>query len=177
MKRLVLLALPLTLANCGYEDSLTAHQAQISLAGMTTTELQSCAGIPDKTNRIDPNTEIFSYVLKNESAGGLDLTLPAIGGLNLGGGSSTCNANIRMVGNRVHSVFYSGNNDRTVGTDGVCAPIFRGCLRRPQPSMTRIAPDAASAFTQPAAPPPPAPPPAPAPAAAETIVRMPTVGR
>ncbi len=180
MRRYVILSAMLTFSGCGYEDSRMAHQAQINLAGLSSADLQACAGVPDKAKKIDDRTEILTYNLKNDASGGVEITLPVIGGgYTIGGSGSSCNANIRLVDNRVQSIFYSGNNDRPIGTDGVCAPIVRGCMRRPQagmlpPEQTR---PLSSAFSQPAAPiPPPVPAPAPAPAAPE-VVRMPTVGR
>ncbi|MCO6417481.1 hypothetical protein JYK14_15115 [Siccirubricoccus sp. KC 17139] len=178
MKRLALLVLPMSLVGCGHADSRPAHEAQLSLVGMTSADLQSCAGIPDKSMRIDNRTEIFTYTYKNDATGGVEIILPVIGGgYQLGGSGSNCSANMRLVDGRVYSVFYSGNNDRPVGTDGVCAPIIRGCMRRPQASMTPMTAETrhnVSAFSQPPAPPPPAPPPAPA---TDRVVRMEPVGR
>jgi hypothetical protein len=150
-----------------------AHQAQIDMVGMTATDLQSCAGIPDKTKRLDERTELFSYVLKNESTGGIQVNLPVVGGgYTLGGSGNSCTATFRLTDHRVSGVFYAGNNDRPVGEDGVCSHIVRGCMRRPLPSMTRATEDApeASAFYQPPAPPEPAP-------AMASVVRMEPVGR
>ena len=155
MTRPAILAATLLLASCGYEDSRLAHEAQISLVGMSAADLQACAGVPDRAKKLDDGTEVFTYTLKNDAAGGVNITLPIIGGgYTLGGSGSSCNANIRVADSRVQDVFYSGNNDRPVGTDGVCAPIFRGCMRRPQPGMTPIAAEnrpALSAYVQPPA--------------------------
>lgn len=162
------------LAACGYSDSRMAHEAQISMMGMTASDLQSCVGIPDKTKRLDARTELLSYVLKNDTSGGVELTLPVIGGgYTLGGSGTSCTATFRITDDRVSGLFYSGNNDRPVGQDGVCSHIIRGCMRRPMPSMTatddeRV--EAASAHYQPPA---PVLPPEPAP----TVIRMEPVGR
>ncbi|WP_149535898.1 hypothetical protein [Siccirubricoccus phaeus] len=177
MKRLVLLALPVCFASCGHQESRLAHEAQLSLVGMSSADLQSCAGVPDKSSRIDDRTEVFTYIYKSDVTGGVQVTLPIIGGgYQIGASGSNCSANMRLVDGRVHSVFYSGNNDRPIGTDGVCAPIIRGCMRRPQATMTPMTGQAGhdvSAFSQPPAPPPPAPPPA----ATDAVVRMEPVGR
>jgi len=149
------------LAGCGYEDSRTAHEAQISLVGLSSSDLQACAGVPDRAKTLPDGTEVLTYVLKNDASGGVDITLPIIGGgYTLGGSGSSCNANVRIADNRVRDVFYSGNNDRAIGTDGVCAPIMRGCLRRPQPGMTPITASnrgALSAYGQPPVTTPPGP--------------------
>lgn len=173
MKHPSTLAIALTLASCGYGDSRMAHQAQINMVGMSLADLQSCAGVPDKTSRLDHRTQILTYALKNEATGGVEMTLPIIGsGYKFGGGSSNCNANFRLVDDRVDGLFYSGNNDRMNGTDGVCAPIVRGCMRRPQTSMVPLTDETeaqSSAYYQP-----PAPPPQPT---EPEVVRMPTIGR
>ncbi|WP_338663610.1 hypothetical protein VQH23_00275 [Pararoseomonas sp. SCSIO 73927] len=172
MNRPAALSLLLLLAACGYADSRLAHQAQLDMQGMTATDLQACAGIPDRTKQLDPRTELFSYALKNESTGGVQVTLPVIGGdITLGGSGNACTATFRLTDGRVSGLFYTGNNDRPVGQDGVCAMIVRGCMRRPMPSMAPVAGDGASAFRQPPAQPELPPPPAPA------VVRMEPVGR
>ena len=82
MRHPLILSSLLALASCGYEAADTAHQAQINMVGMTSADLQSCAGVPDKTSKIDARTQIFSYILRNPSSGGIEavsythLTLP-----------------------------------------------------------------------------------------------------
>jgi hypothetical protein len=173
MNRPASLALLTLLAACGYGDSRLAHEAQLSMEGMSAADLQACAGIPDKTKRLDARTELFSYSVKNESTGGVEVSLPVIGGgYTLGGSGTACTATFRLVDDRVSGLFYAGNNDRPVGQDGVCAHIVRGCMRRPLPSMRPLGEDAAaSAFQQPPAPP------VPAPAAPPPVSRMEPVGR
>ncbi|MBP0496448.1 hypothetical protein [Roseomonas indoligenes] len=176
MNRPAALSLLLLLAACGYADSHLAHQAQLDMQGMTAADLQACAGIPDRTKRLDPRTELFSYTLKNDATGGVQVTLPVIGGdITLGGSGNACTATFRLTDDRVSGLSYTGNNDRPVGKDGVCAMIVRGCLRRPMPSMAVGGEEAVSAFRQPPAP--PEPPPPPAPASAPSVVRMEPVGR
>jgi hypothetical protein len=36
---------------------------------------------------------------------------------------------VRVVDGKVAGVNYTGDNDEFIGKEGVCAPIFRGCLR------------------------------------------------
>jgi hypothetical protein len=160
MKQPFVFAMVLMVASCGYEDSRMAHQAQINMVGMTAADLQSCAGVPDKAKKIDDRTEIFTYSLKNDSVGGVEVSLPVIGGgYRIGSSGSSCHAHVRMTDNRVASIFYSGNNDQPIGQDGVCAPIIRGCMRRPQSSMLPPTDETraqSSAYRQPQAPPTPA---------------------
>jgi hypothetical protein len=180
MRHPITLSTLLVLASCGYGASNTAHQAQINMVGMTAADLQSCAGVPDKTSKIDARTQVFSYVLKNPSSGGIEVTLPIIGGgYTINGSGWSCTANFRLVDNKVAALFYSGDTDRGIGEDGICEPIIRGCMRRPQSSMLPVSQQTdASAFSQPPAPPTPVETAPPAPVVdPDAVVRMPTVGR
>ena len=110
-----------------------ARQARQVVIGMDTTSLQLCAGIPTRTAQLDPRTELWSYENKYERTGGLEITLPIIGGgVAAGGSGSYCHALVRIVDGRVAGVTYAGDNDDMLGREGVCAPIFRGCVREQQ---------------------------------------------
>jgi hypothetical protein len=127
----VLSALPfLVLASAcspGYE---VAQKGRQFVTGMDVTTLQSCAGIPTRTKRLDARTELYSYEIHYERTGGVQINLPIIaGGFSAGGSGNYCHALVRVVGGRVEGVTYTGDNDEMLGKDGVCAPIFRGCLR------------------------------------------------
>ena len=37
--------------------------------------------------------------------------------------------NIRLKNGKVVAANYTGDNDDLIGKEGICAPIFRGCLR------------------------------------------------
>jgi hypothetical protein len=110
-----------------------ARQGRHLVIGMDAAALQACAGIPTRTAQIDPGTQLWSYENKYERTGGLEITLPIIGGgLAAGGSGSYCHALVRIVGGKVAGVTYTGDNDDFIGREGVCAPIFRGCLREQQ---------------------------------------------
>jgi hypothetical protein len=116
----------------GYE---VAKQGRHLVIGMDATALQACAGIPTRTAQLDPRTQLWSYENKYERTGGLEITLPIIGGgIAAGGSGSYCHALVRIAGGKVVGVTYTGDNDDFIGKDGVCAPIFRGCLREQQQS-------------------------------------------
>ncbi|UPG74159.1 hypothetical protein MVG78_08575 [Roseomonas gilardii subsp. gilardii] len=157
MRYLAILAWMPLLGGCGYEASRLAHQAQINLIGMTAQDLQTCAGIPDKTQRLDERNELYAYHLRNASGGEISTTLPIIGGgVTIGSSGTFCTANFRLTDGRVSALVYAGDTDRGVGTDGVCAPIIRGCLRQPMPSMRPLDRDsiaASSAYHAPPVPP------------------------
>jgi hypothetical protein len=111
-------------------SNYVAEKGRQHLLGMDTATLQSCAGIPTRTTRLDSRTELYSYENKYENTGGLQITLPIIGGgFRLGGSGSYCHALIRVVDGKVVAVNYTGDNDESIGKEGVCAPIVRGCIR------------------------------------------------
>ena len=110
-----------------------ARQGRHLVIGMEATALQACAGIPTRTAPLDPRTQLWSYENKYERTGGVEITLPIIGGgIAAGGSGSYCHALVRIVDGRVAGVTYTGDNDDMIGREGVCAPIFRGCLREQQ---------------------------------------------
>ena len=107
-----------------------ATEGRRAVLGMNADTFQACAGIPTRTKRLDPRTEIFSYELKNENTGGVEVSVPVIGGgFKIGKSGSYCHAIVRVVDGRVAELNYTGDNDDFVGSEGVCAPIVRGCLR------------------------------------------------
>jgi hypothetical protein len=115
-----------------------AQKGRQFVVGMDVHTLQSCAGIPTRTKRLDGRTELYSYEIRYERTGGVQITLPIIGGgFSAGGSGSYCHAIVRVVDGRVEGVTYTGDNDEMVGRNGVCAPIFRGCLREHEKPANR----------------------------------------
>lgn len=157
MRRSAILLLTLSLAGCGYGASRQAHQAQISMIGMSAADLLSCAGPPVKSTKINGAAHVDTYTYNPANTNGFTLTLPlSLGGVALGGSGNGCIANVRVVNNKVSEVHYTGADDQTIGNDGVCNPIFRGCLRQPEPTMQPVTGnnyDDASAFHSPPVPP------------------------
>ncbi|WP_239020105.1 hypothetical protein [Novacetimonas maltaceti] len=137
--------LPLVgLAGCGYNDSRTAHRAQLAMIGMKADDVQSCVGIPDKIKQLNPNVQIFEYNRTLNIPSTNDSTfipLQSITNLTettLGGAGKTCIADIRIENDEVTDVHYSGDNDKIIGTDGVCSIVTRGCVRKPVSSMRNV---------------------------------------
>jgi hypothetical protein len=158
MQRPFLLVLTL-LAGCAPGGAEVSAAARQSLIGMKSDDLQACAGIPTRTKRLEDGSELLSYEQKNPNVGGLDLTLPMVGGFSLAGSGSYCTALFRMAQGRVIGLNYTGDNDDRFGEEGVCAPIVRGCLRNPHPALVPPAmpvPLLAPAASFPQASPPPA---------------------
>ena len=107
-----------------------ATDGRRAVIGLDADSFQACAGIPTRTKRLDPRTEILSYELKNENVGGMEFSVPLVGGgFKIAGSGSYCHAIVRVVDGKVAEVNYTGDNDDFVGKEGVCAPIVRGCLR------------------------------------------------
>ena len=119
----------LTIAACTPANEIARQGRQIVI-GMDASTLQSCAGIPTRIAQLDPRTQLYSYENKYERTGGLEITLPIIGGgIAAGGSGSYCHALVRIVDGKVAGVTYTGDNDDMIGREGVCGPILRGCLR------------------------------------------------
>ena len=125
--RSALIVLPLGACAPGYD---VAKEGRRAVLGMDVDSFQACAGIPTRSKRLNPRTEIFSYELKNENVGGVEVSVPIVGGgFKIGKSGSYCHAVVRVVDGKVAELNYTGDNDDFVGKEGVCAPIVRGCLR------------------------------------------------
>lgn len=161
-KCLLLVGLLSPLSGCGYYSSHLAHKAQSTMIGMTEVDMQACVGIPDKSKVIDKHVTIYEYQRgRNIAAAATSTLIPVQSVQNIfsdmgGGDGKSCVADFRVVDGKVQDVYYSGDNDMLIGTDGVCATVVRGCIRRRVPSA-RKAKGWISAFMQPQ---PDAPPPA-----------------
>ena len=126
---MVLLLVPFLVGACATGHSV-ATDGRRAVLGMNADAFQSCAGIPTRTKRLDERTELFSYELKNENTGGVEVSVPVVGGgFKIGKSGSYCHAIVRVVDGKVAELNYTGDNDDFVGKEGVCAPIVRGCLR------------------------------------------------
>lgn len=124
--RMVLAVLPL--AACAYQDAKTADQAQQSLIGTPVADLDLCAGLPSKTEKINPSTEIRSYERNEATNSGLNVTFPVIGGGATIGAGGYCHAQFKVVNGAVAAVSYAGDTTVAGATDAVCAPIVRACV-------------------------------------------------
>jgi len=148
-------------AGCSIPDAKDAAAARQMLVGMKADDLQACAGIPSRTRRLSDGTELLSYEQQNPRSSGLHLQLPTVGDLNIAGGRSYCHALFRIAEGRVIGLNYTGDNDNTFSSEGICAPIVRGCLRNPVPArvppLTSF-PEGGEALSRPTTPPPASPP-------------------
>ena len=126
---MVLLLVAFLVGACATGHSV-ATDGRRAVLGMNADTFQSCAGIPTRAKRLDERTELFSYELKNENVGGLEVSVPMVGGgFKIGKSGSYCHAIVRVVDGKIAELNYTGDNDDFVGKEGVCAPIMRGCLR------------------------------------------------
>nr|WP_294917847.1 hypothetical protein [uncultured Neokomagataea sp.] len=150
------------LSGCGYFDARNAHKAQLEMVGMTSYDLQACAGLPGTTKKLNDTTEIWQYdgtqPIPTLSDSGF---IPAQSMIKMyqsafGGGGTSCRMVLRLDHDRVSEVHYTGNDDEYIGQDGICSIITRGCARQRESTMRRV--DAGpfgpvSAFHPPATPP------------------------
>lgn len=134
--RVSLSSLLLGMSGCGYYASRTAHEAQVTMIGMTEEDVQACAGIPTRTQTISSRVKILEYQRgRNIGAPTTSTLIPVQSVVNVvrdigGGDGNICIADFRIVDGKVSDVYYSGDNDMLVGTDGVCSSVVRGCVRR-----------------------------------------------
>jgi hypothetical protein len=114
---------------CATAGHDVAEKGREVVLGMNAETFQACAGLPTRTKQVDSRTEILSYEIKNENTGGVEISVPVVGGgFKLGRSGSYCHAIVRVVEGKIAEVNYTGDNDDVVGREGVCAPIVRGCL-------------------------------------------------
>jgi hypothetical protein len=134
--RNTLLPVILMLTGCAYHDSRVATTAERSLVGLSTAELDLCAGLPTKQERIDASTEMRSYERSETTNSGVNITFPIIGGgLNIGNGGY-CHATFKLVDGQVAALSYAGDTG-IAGADGaICAPIVRTCVQQAQTRPT-----------------------------------------
>src|SRR5688500_18233601 len=119
--------LPVGSCASGHNVAMDGRRAVI---GLDADSCRACAGIPTRTKRLQPRSEIHSYVLTDDNVGGAAVSGPlAGGGCKIAGSGSYFHALVRIVDGKVAEVNYTGDNDDFVGKEGVCAPILRGCLR------------------------------------------------
>jgi len=133
-----------------------AHRAQFSMIGMTVNDLQACAGVPDKTQKLNDHTNVMQYVWKPAANGSFSISPLNLSTITFGGSGAECLAVFRVVDDRVTEVHYAGDDDETIGTDGVCSTLVRGCIRQPESTMKAVKGgigSPVSAFSSPAIPP------------------------
>jgi hypothetical protein len=133
-----LLGLASTVISACAPTHVVADRGREAILGMDADTLKSCAGIPTRTEQLGPRTALYSYEIKYERTGGAQITLPVVGGgFSLGGSGSYCHALVRVVDGSVAAVNYTGDNDDMIGKEGICAPIFRGCMRAQERAAKR----------------------------------------
>lgn len=133
--------LPVTLTACGYWDAREAHRAQYEMIGMTTYDLQACAGGPNSTKTLNDTTAVWEYDINRSIPSLPDSGLiPASAAISayqsiFGGAGASCRMLIRIDHDRVSEVHYAGDDDEYLGQDGICSMLTRGCARQPEGTM------------------------------------------
>lgn len=136
--RITLLGAVLGLSGCGYFDSRTVHKAQMSMIGMTSNDLQACAGAPDKITKLNDTTQIYQYANKPSATGAFSVNPFGLSDIKYNGTGSACTVIFRVDHSQITEVHYTGDNDRMIGHEGLCEPVIRGCMRQPEPTMRKI---------------------------------------
>ena len=86
--------------------------------------MQACVGIPDKIKKIDDHTTIYEYQRgRNIGVSANSTLIPVQSVQNIinamgGGDGKSCVADFRVIDGKIQDVYYSGDNDMLVGTDG-----------------------------------------------------------
>jgi hypothetical protein len=141
--RLLCLGGVLLVAACSLRDSRMAHQAQSGLLGFSERDLETCLGVPNRKDSFGETT-ILSYDGTSTSTGGVNVTLPVVGGGVSVSGGGYCHLEARLDNDRVTSIRYAGEKDATLAPDAYCAALVRGCFAHP--------PERASAAEKPSSP-------------------------
>jgi hypothetical protein len=128
--RALFMSFALLVGGCSIRDSRIATEAQQKLVGMSEPDLEACVGAPDNHSTFG-HTDILTYNGNATSNGGIDLTLPIVGGINFAGGGY-CHATFRVEDGRVTELRYTGDADATFGHNAYCAPIIRSCVQQPE---------------------------------------------
>lgn len=133
--------LPVGLSACGYWDAHEAHKAQYEMIGMTTYDLQACAGSPNSTKALNDTTAVWEYDI-SRSVPSLPNSgvIPASAAISayqsiFGGAGSSCRMLVRIDHDRVAEIHYAGDDDEYIGQDGICSMLTRGCARQPEGTM------------------------------------------
>jgi hypothetical protein len=126
--RLFPLAVLWVLCGCAYQDADVAKRARQSVVGISVLDLDMCAGLPTKSERISKDVEVRSYERSQSASSGLNLSLPLIGGgLQLGNGGY-CIATFKIVDGEVRQLTYAGATASAGLQYALCAPIVRTCV-------------------------------------------------
>jgi hypothetical protein len=134
MRRSISILVLLTLTACSVKASHQALDSQTALVGVSRDDLDYCAGLPTKTEKLDDHTELRSYEYKPDNASTMSVNLPVIGGGVTMGGGGDCKATFKMIDGRVAGLRYAGDTDSGMGgRDAVCAPIVAHCLQNLPP--------------------------------------------
>ncbi len=137
---------PIALSACGYWDSREAHRAQYEMVGMTSYDLQACAGVPNSSKKLNDTTEIWEYDISRPNVNSASTPSMSVFPINMtevtniyqnifGKGGSACRMFVRVDHDRISEIHYAGDNDEFIGEDGICSMITRGCARQRESTM------------------------------------------
>ena len=127
--RTALLTPLLALTCCGYYESRTAHKGQLAVIGMTSEDLQACAGIPDKVSKLDDHVQIFQYTRGVNTPSTTDSSLfplPTLVNLShttLLGPALTLVASLRQLDGYLTDIPFNAVNHLLHATDRLRSPV------------------------------------------------------
>jgi hypothetical protein len=113
-----------SLVGCAAIDERVAQAAKVDLVGMSALDVQTCLGLPDQ-RLVTGRTTLLTYFANATRTFGMSAGLVS---LSFGG---YCHATVRIAGDRVTGVTFSGDTSSLMSHDAACAPIVKSCLRRP----------------------------------------------
>lgn len=106
--------------------AVQAGDARTRLIGMSRLDMETCAGVPAKTDTFGAD-EIATYTMEAKGAG-LSAGLPLFGTLSLST-AGQCTAVWRLHDGRVAALHYTAADGGLEGPISPCAPLIRDCLR------------------------------------------------
>lgn len=127
MRRLPFL-IALALAGC---SAVAAREAKTKLVGLDRVALDSCAGIPNKTEQLGSHDTILTYDMEAKGGGmsaGVPLVgLPIAGTISLNS-QGQCVMVAHLIDGKVATIKYTQADGGIMGPLSPCAHLVEGCL-------------------------------------------------
>lgn len=122
------LCVPLLLAGCG---AYQVQQSRQAILGMNAPDLLSCAGVPDKVQKLSGNELMVQYDRAADNGSLLSVKALSLADISIGR-SGACHAHFRILRDgTVSGVSFSGTTFSFSGPYGDCASLIRECVERP----------------------------------------------
>ena len=119
--------LTMTLVGCTAINA--AHTGRRSLVGTHVVDLESCAGLPDRSVLYDRRNAIVEYDVIDTPAG-LNVTVAQNLKVGFQPSGEGCHATFRVVDGVVATVHYTGKTTGWGGPDSMCNQLVAECVKR-----------------------------------------------